>query len=948
MSQGSLGSASFAFQATDAEFAAVAKRVEATILALQQKVAATLGNLFGKLQLPKIVPQLDASKITAAVDALVARLNIAPIVSVAIDTTAVTSAIESIRRLVARALRIPIEVDTSRVVPEVERVKAAAELTPPVKLKVQVDPASSAAVRAQLANLTAGHVPAITTEQIVKLKADDAEAAENVIRGVLERTQARIQRLSVFATRGLIGGGIAIGLALKAAAGAESASARLDATLRATGNAAGFTGNQLRAMAVQIQRTTAFEDDAVVAAQALLATFRNIRGTQFVDATKAALDLSTVLGQDLHSSILQIGKALDTPGEGLEALGRAGVRFTDSQRQMIQAMARSGDVIGAQRLILDRLAATMGGAAVAAANTFAGRLAQLRAAVNDLGEALGGAILPSLTAFVQRTSQTVATLTGWISANQTLVARIVAVTASVAALAFLLPRIVGGITAVVTVLRALGGAIGFLGGPLSALLVAGGAVAAVFVRMRITGESFTESAYQSARALGFFHDAVQNAGAAMVALGRASNDVKDAQRDLANARTLDDQAAAAARLSASLAKQAAIERDLLDIARQKAAAPKPTNLPPEQAARQTFDEASDVATHAKRVQLIEQQAKDAQGLADRLNRTSAAQAQNEAAAQQESVARQREVQATLREIYRSQLSDRERAREDFEAQLAKEVDALRANDASYAAVQNFIFHRRQDFAARQNDEDAAALEERNRIFRDANAFLGTEQDRALAQFQDQVNARVDSLRAAGDSEADVLAFINQAYANFGAEQDRLFDDETKRQTDQRRDLLRQVELLGKDSGEQRRINLQHEKEDAIERAKQYGLSQQEIIDITKKFDDELNKTTDDARRRAASVVGLTDLFNQLNVAAVNAAGKVNTQAGGATPPGEPNKPESPKPPLPAPPDRETVSISKQQLETQQQIAESTSATRGFAEQTLSEVRRISTLPATLG
>ena len=80
----------------------------------------------------------------------------------------------------------------------------------------------------------------------------------------------------------------------------------------------------------------------------------------------AALDMSEVMQQDLKSSLLQIGKALNDPIANMGALSRAGVQFNQSQKDLIKSLWESGNSIQAQEIILKELESEFGGAAVAA------------------------------------------------------------------------------------------------------------------------------------------------------------------------------------------------------------------------------------------------------------------------------------------------------------------------------------------------------------------------------------------------------------------------------------------------------------------------------------------------------------------------------------------------------------------------------------------------------
>ena len=71
-------------------------------------------------------------------------------------------------------------------------------------------------------------------------------------------------------------------------------------------------------------------------------TFTKIGQDIFPDATRIVLDMSQALGQDLKSSAVQVGKALQDPILGVSALRRVGVNFSDSQQTGHQKPSRYG------------------------------------------------------------------------------------------------------------------------------------------------------------------------------------------------------------------------------------------------------------------------------------------------------------------------------------------------------------------------------------------------------------------------------------------------------------------------------------------------------------------------------------------------------------------------------------------------------------------------------
>ena len=169
----------------------------------------------------------------------------------------------------------------------------------------------------------------------------------------------------------------------------EEAETDLAAVLRSTGHAAGFNLSQLKNMAGAMQDVTTVGDEVILSGMSILATFKQVRGQAFERASMAALDMSRIMKQDLKSSMVQVGKALNDPVTGLTALSRAGVTFSDEQKDMIRTLQESGDVMGAQGIILQELESQFGGAAAAASKTFAGGLEQAQNALGDTKEELG-------------------------------------------------------------------------------------------------------------------------------------------------------------------------------------------------------------------------------------------------------------------------------------------------------------------------------------------------------------------------------------------------------------------------------------------------------------------------------------------------------------------------------------------------------------------------------
>lgn len=184
------------------------------------------------------------------------------------------------------------------------------------------------------------------------------------------------------------------------AADAEKVQAALNAVLTSTKGAAGITADAANELAASLQRVTPFEADVVLGAQNMLLTFTNIHKEVFPRATETVLNLATAMGGDTKGAAIQLGKALNDPIAGVSALSRVGVTFTEQQKEQIKTLQESGDMIGAQTIVLNELQTEFGGAARAAGGTFAGQMAIAQHAMDDLVGAIGDALLPIITPLI--------------------------------------------------------------------------------------------------------------------------------------------------------------------------------------------------------------------------------------------------------------------------------------------------------------------------------------------------------------------------------------------------------------------------------------------------------------------------------------------------------------------------------------------------------------------
>jgi len=195
-----------------------------------------------------------------------------------------------------------------------------------------------------------------------------------------------------------VGFGAVIKSGFDEAKDAAAGTAQLAAGIASTGNAAHLSVDGLNSLASEIQNYSGQTDDSIVKSEQLLQTFTNIKNNGpdkiFDMATKASADMAAKFGGDASSQAVVLGKALNDPVKGISALTRVGVTFTAEQKKTIEAMVKTGDVAGAQRVILKELGTEFGGAAKAAGQSFPGQLQRVHRAFEDLSQGIVQGFLP--------------------------------------------------------------------------------------------------------------------------------------------------------------------------------------------------------------------------------------------------------------------------------------------------------------------------------------------------------------------------------------------------------------------------------------------------------------------------------------------------------------------------------------------------------------------------
>ncbi len=240
-----------------------------------------------------------------------------------------------------------------------------------------------------------------------KRGAQQASTATDQIKGKVNQTNSTFGKLG--GTLGKVGGALvgvfaakkifqAASAAIGRAEAMASAYAITEKVIEQTGGAANVTADQIKRLSKEQSLLTGVDKELITQSNNVLLTFKNIRnevgeGNDIFDqASGLILDMSTVMGTDAKSGAIQLGKALNDPIMGVTALNRVGITFTAQQKEQITALTESGDVLGAQTIILAELEGQLGGTAEAAADT----TAKIGNAFKEVQESIGSVLLDAL------------------------------------------------------------------------------------------------------------------------------------------------------------------------------------------------------------------------------------------------------------------------------------------------------------------------------------------------------------------------------------------------------------------------------------------------------------------------------------------------------------------------------------------------------------------------
>jgi hypothetical protein len=200
--------------------------------------------------------------------------------------------------------------------------------------------------------------------------------------------------------------GAAIAVSARSLARIQAINIQTNTVLKSTGTTANGTAKDIENLAGSLEALTATEAETIQEGANLLLTFKNIQNQAgagndiFNQTTAAMVDVARAMGTSASGEAIRLGKALNDPVKGISALTRVGITFTEQQKAQIKALSDSGDIMGAQKIILAELQSQFGGSGAAFAKSFTGQLQLLQHELGTVGEEATMVVMPALQQMV--------------------------------------------------------------------------------------------------------------------------------------------------------------------------------------------------------------------------------------------------------------------------------------------------------------------------------------------------------------------------------------------------------------------------------------------------------------------------------------------------------------------------------------------------------------------
>lgn len=171
----------------------------------------------------------------------------------------------------------------------------------------------------------------------------------------------------------------------------------LHATLVVNNRDADKLGETLQRLGKETEQLTRYTGDQVLAAGNVLSVYKNISDEALPRVIALVKDISRQKGlSELTSQAMQLGRALENPTQATRMLRMAGITLTDQIEDQIKALVESGDVTGAQAILIEELEAKYAGLADMLGGSLSDRLEIVKHRFDEVQKQVGDEMIPVL------------------------------------------------------------------------------------------------------------------------------------------------------------------------------------------------------------------------------------------------------------------------------------------------------------------------------------------------------------------------------------------------------------------------------------------------------------------------------------------------------------------------------------------------------------------------
>lgn len=212
-------------------------------------------------------------------------------------------------------------------------------------------------------------------------------------------------------------------IAFNAAEESEVATRRLNQVYKSMGETTGKAAKASAEYASKLQFQIGVEDEAIMAVQAKLATFEKVIKNQtgsseiYERATKAAFDMQAAGFGEGAQNAVQLGKALQDPIKGINALRKSGISFSEGEKAKIKLLVETGRSFEAQQMIMKAIEKQVGGVAAATVT----ETQKMKIGFGELAETVGKRLAPNINLAITRVGEIVQKFDAFIQANPKLI-----------------------------------------------------------------------------------------------------------------------------------------------------------------------------------------------------------------------------------------------------------------------------------------------------------------------------------------------------------------------------------------------------------------------------------------------------------------------------------------------------------------------------------------------